>query len=155
MSKFFPSPQPIAVTRSDSSLFSSTLASEALSVFSTLPRSGRIAWRARSRPCFADPPAESPSTMKISLFSLLELVQSLNLPGRLSRVDVALLRDTSACAARLASRARAARANQTVDRRDELRVVQSVLRLPLELRLLNEYAEDAGQPFADILGGER
>ena len=47
--------------------------------------------------------------MKISLPSLLEFVQSLSLPGRFSRVDVALLRDTSACAARLASRARAAR----------------------------------------------
>ncbi len=109
ISKFLPRPHPSAVTRSESSLFSSTFASDALSVFNTLPRSGRIAWRARSRPCFADPPAESPSTMKISLPSLLELVQSLSLPGRLRRVDVALLRDTSACAARLASRARAAR----------------------------------------------
>ena len=33
----------------------------------TLPRSGRIACRVRSRPCLAEPPAESPSTMKISL----------------------------------------------------------------------------------------
>src|SRR5207248_7165093 len=48
MSKFLPRPQPIAVTRSDSSLFSSTFASDTLSVFSTLPRSGRIACRARS-----------------------------------------------------------------------------------------------------------
>src|SRR5438445_143273 len=63
MSKFLPRPQPIAVTRSDSSLFSSTFASDALSVFNTLPRSGRIAWRARSRPCLADPPAESPFTI--------------------------------------------------------------------------------------------
>ena len=45
--------------------------------------------------------------MKSSLPSLDGSVQSLNLPGRLSRVDVALLRETSACAARLASRARA------------------------------------------------
>src|SRR5438105_3696053 len=106
MSKLLPRPQPIAVTRSDSSLFSSTFASDALSVFSTLPRSGRIAWRARSRPCFAEPPAESPSTTNSSLPSLVELVQSLSFPGRFSRVDVALFRDTSACAARLASRAR-------------------------------------------------
>ena len=47
--------------------------------------------------------------MKISLCSLEEFVQSLSLPGRFSRPDVALLRVTSACAARLASRARAAR----------------------------------------------
>jgi hypothetical protein len=90
-------------------LFSITFARDALSVFSTLPRSGRIAWRARSRPCLAEPPAESPSTMNSSLFSLLEFVQSLSLPGRFSRVEVALLRETYACAARLASRARAAR----------------------------------------------
>ena len=36
-------------------------------------------------------------------------MQSLSLPGRLSRFDVALLRETDCCAARLASRARAAR----------------------------------------------
>ena len=97
------------MTRSESSLFSSTFASVALSVFRTLPRSGRIAWRARSRPCFAEPPAESPSTTNSSLPSLLPLVQSLSLPGRFRRADVALFRDTSACAARLASRARAER----------------------------------------------
>jgi hypothetical protein len=57
----------------------------------------------------AEPPAESPSTMNSSLPSLEGLVQSLSLPGRFRRVDVALLRETSACAARLASRARAAR----------------------------------------------
>jgi hypothetical protein len=38
----------------------------------------------------------------------LALVQSLSFPGRLSRPVVAVLRVTSACAARLASRARAA-----------------------------------------------
>src|SRR5215510_7989390 len=102
MSNVLPRPQPIAVTRSESSLFSSTFASDALSAFNTLPRSGRIAWRARSRPCFADPPAESPSTTNSSLPSLVGFVQSLSFPGRFSRDDVALLRDTSACAARLA-----------------------------------------------------
>src|SRR5580658_146986 len=44
-SKFLPSPQPSAVTRSESSLFSSTFASDALSVLSTFPRSGRFACR--------------------------------------------------------------------------------------------------------------
>ena len=79
------------------------------SVFMTLPRSGRMACFARSRPCLADPPAESPSTTKSSLSSRPELLQSLNLPGRFRRPVVALRRVTSACAARLASRARAAR----------------------------------------------
>jgi hypothetical protein len=75
----------------------------------TLPRNGRMACFERSRPCFADPPAESPSTTNSSLSSRLALVQSLSLPGRFRRPVVAVLRVTSACAARLASRARAAR----------------------------------------------
>ncbi len=104
-----PSPQPSAMTRSDSSLFSSTFASDALSVLSTLPRSGRIACRIRSRPCFAEPPAESPSTMKISVLSRSLDEQSVSLPGSARRAEVAVLRVTSCCAARLASRARAAR----------------------------------------------
>ena len=114
-SKFLPRPQPSAVTRSDSSLFSSTFASDALSVFSTLPRSGRIAWRARSRPCFAEPPAESPSTMKSSLSSRPGCVQSLSLPGRVSRPDVArLARDLL-----LRRAARLARARREDDARDD------------------------------------
>ena len=36
------------------------------SLLMILPRSGRIAWKLRSRPCLAEPPAESPSTMKSS-----------------------------------------------------------------------------------------
>ena len=44
------------------------------------------------------------------------------------------------------------RADDAVDRRHQLRVVQAILRLPLELRLLDEDAEHAGQPFADVLG---
>ncbi|CFN63695.1 Uncharacterised protein [Bordetella pertussis] len=35
----------------------------AFSTLSTLPRRGRMAWNLRSRPCLAEPPAESPSTM--------------------------------------------------------------------------------------------
>jgi hypothetical protein len=47
--------------------------------------------------------------MKISLSSRPGDVQSLSFPGSVRRDEVALLRVTSACAARLASRARAAR----------------------------------------------
>ncbi len=170
-------PQPSAVTRSASSLFSSTLASVMPSVFITLPRSGRIACLARSRPCLAEPPAESPSTTNSSLSSRLALVQSLSLPGRLRRPVVAVLRVTSACAARLASRARAARMmraddrlgdgavviqpvlerrpHRRIDGRQHLGVVQPILGLPLELRLGDEQAEHAGQPLADVLGGQR
>ena len=156
-SKFLPSPQPSAVTRSASSLFSSTLLSDALSVLSTLPRSGRIAWRVRSRPCLADPPAESPSTMKSSLSRVPGDVQSLSLPGRLRRPDVAvfrvdlLLRRAArlACAGgqddarddRLGHRdvliqpVLERRTHERVDRREDLGVVQPILGLALELRL--------------------
>ena len=158
-------PQPSAVTRSASSLFSRTLAIDAFSALSTLPRSGRIAWRVRSRPCLAEPPAESPSTMKISVAPGVLSEQSDSLPGSVSRAEVALLRITSCCAARLASRARAAStaraticsatdcllfsqcssAGRTcaVDRGQELGVVQAILGLALELRLLDEDAEHA------------
>ena len=53
--------------------------------FSTLrilPRSGRTACVERSRPCLAEPPAESPSTMKISAISGSLTMQSASLPGR-------------------------------------------------------------------------
>ena len=44
------------------SSFFSILEMLAFSVFSTFPRRGRMAWNLRSRPCLAEPPAESPST---------------------------------------------------------------------------------------------
>ncbi len=59
----------------------------------------------RSRPCLADPPALSPSTMKSSDSSGLVLSQSWSLPGRFSRPLIAVLRRTCEAAARLASRA--------------------------------------------------
>ena len=90
-------------------MFSSTLARGALSTLRTFPRSGSIACRARSRPCLAEPPAESPSTTNSSLPALPGDVQSLSFPGRFRRFEVALLRDTACWAARLAARARAAR----------------------------------------------
>ena len=78
-------------------------------MFITLPRSGRMACLPRSRPCLAEPPALSPSTTKSSESSRPDPVQSLSFPGRLRRPVVAVLRVTSADAARLASRARAER----------------------------------------------
>jgi hypothetical protein len=47
------------------------------------------------------------------------------------------------------------RAEDAVNRRDELRVVQPFFRLSLELRLLNEHAQDAGQPFSDVFRDHR
>ena len=43
-----------------------------------------MAWVTRSRPIFAEPPAESPSTMKISVFSAAACEQSASFPGRRS-----------------------------------------------------------------------
>ena len=77
-----------------SSLLSRTLALPACSAFKTLPFKGRIAWMSRSRPCLADPPALSPSTMKSSDSSGFVLSQSCSLPGRLSRPLIAVLRRT-------------------------------------------------------------
>ena len=45
------------------SSFPSILSNRAFSTLRIFPLSGRIAWKRRSRPCFADPPADSPSTM--------------------------------------------------------------------------------------------
>ena len=35
---------------------------QTMGMIKILPRSGRIAWKSRLRPCLAEPPAESPST---------------------------------------------------------------------------------------------
>ncbi len=51
------------------------------STFRIFPRSGRIACVLRSRPCLADPPAESPSTMYSSHFDGSRSWQSASLPG--------------------------------------------------------------------------
>ena len=46
-----------------------------------MPLSGRIAWVLLSLPCLAEPPAESPSTRKISDSAGSFVWQSLNFPG--------------------------------------------------------------------------
>ncbi len=92
-----------------SSLFPRTFDVEACSAFSTLPRSGRMACVRRSRPCLAEPPALSPSTMNSSLSAGSVDEQSASLPGRFSRWLMGVLRSTCCVASRRASRARAAR----------------------------------------------
>ena len=61
--------------------FCRTLSIRLFSTLRILPRSGRTAWMLRSRPCFAEPPAESPSTMKISASAGSSTEQSASLPG--------------------------------------------------------------------------
>mmetsp|Transcript_4301 Transcript_4301/g.8017 ORF Transcript_4301/g.8017 Transcript_4301/m.8017 type:complete len:256 (-) Transcript_4301:935-1702(-) len=67
-------------------------------MFRILPLRGRMAWVVRSRPCFALPAAESPSTMKISPLSGSRVAQSASLPGRTVEVR-RLLRLTMSLAA--------------------------------------------------------
>ena len=69
--------------------------SPAFSTFKILPRIGKIAWVNRERPCLAEPPAESPSTMNNSEISGSLLVLSANLPGKLEISNPFFLRVTS------------------------------------------------------------
>ena len=66
-----------------------------------------MAWVRRSRPCLAEPPAESPSTMKISHSAGSFSWQSASLPGS-PAISSAPLRRVISRALRAASRARAA-----------------------------------------------
>ena len=50
-------------------------------VFKIFPLKGSTAWLDLFLPCFAEPPAESPSTIKSSVPSCLPIWQSANLPG--------------------------------------------------------------------------
>ena len=83
------------------------LSNLAFSTFKILPFSGNMAWNLRSRPCLADPPAESPSTKYISHFAGSRSWQSANLPGK-PMVSITPLRRVISRALRAASRARAA-----------------------------------------------
>ena len=117
----------------------------------------------RSRPCLADPPAESPSTMKSSLSSRSEDEQSLSFPGSVRRLDVArlphdfLLRRAAGLTG--ASRKDHARDDRLgdadvgvqpvlergpdlrINRRHDFGIVQAILGLALELRVLHEHAQ--------------
>ena len=76
--------------------------------FSTLrilPRSGSTAWVLRSRPCLAEPPAESPSTTNSSASDGSLTEQSASLPGSVE-FSSADLRRVRSRALRAASRAR-------------------------------------------------
>ena len=62
----FPMPQPSAVISVPTSADASILSNRAFSTLRILPLSGKIAWFFLSLACFADPPAESPSTRNSS-----------------------------------------------------------------------------------------
>ena len=71
-------------------LVARTLSIRAFSTFRILPRIGRIAWVRGLRPLFAEPPAESPSTMKISHSSGSFDWQSRQLAGQAAASEQAL-----------------------------------------------------------------
>ncbi len=62
MSNSSPIPVPIAVIIDWISRLERTLLIRFFSELITLPRSGKIAWKVRSRASIAEPPAELPST---------------------------------------------------------------------------------------------
>ena len=89
------------------SVLESTLSIRAFSTLMIFPRSGRIAWKLDWRAMIAEPPAESPSTRKISVLAGSRSEQSASLPGRLVE-SIAPLRRARSRALRAAWRAWAA-----------------------------------------------
>ena len=154
--------RPPSATRIEStSAFSNARPGFAPNTFRIFPRIGRIACRLASRACFAEPPAESPSTMKSSrsstgTFGLSSV--SASFPGRFEseKIDVAALRsffEIFDCAIRMSrvsssavehllrlARVRGepgaeALVDERLHRALRLGAVQPALRLALELRL--------------------
>ena len=161
-----------------SSLFASTFCSDACSAFSTLPRSGRIAWVLPLAPLLGG--AAGGVALDDEQLAL----------GRIGRGAVGELagqvqpvRDRRLARHRLRGRARRlARLGRQDDPRDDrladglvleqaaspapgaprrrpgacdLGVVEPLLGLPLELRLVDVDRQHADEPLADVLGGER
>ena len=100
-------PVPNAITRLPISWLPSIRSKRARSTFRILPLSGKIACVPRSRPVWADPPAESPSTRNTSVLDGSFSEQSLSLPAR-KFTSIAVLRRVKSRALRAASRACAA-----------------------------------------------
>jgi hypothetical protein len=112
----------------------------------------------RSRPCLAEPPAESPSTMNSSLLPGSVEAQSASLPGRLRRWETAVLRETAWAAARrlvLEQETFEGGPQGAVDLRLRFGAAETLLGLPLKLGLLHVDRQHAHDPFADVLRGQR
>ena len=87
-----PIPQPNAVIRVATSWDESILSKRAFSTFRILPFKGKIAWFLRLRPCLAEPPAESPSTIYSSDNAGSFSWQSASFPGKPARSSAPFLR---------------------------------------------------------------
>ena len=140
-----------------------------------MPRSGRIAWKVRSRPSTAEPPAELPSTRKSSADSGSWIWQSASLPGSEAESSAPFRRVRSR-AWRAALRARAAsiafwtiffaswrilleelgqpRVHRPLHHAPHPRVAELGLRLALELRLAQLHGDDRGETLAHVLAFE-
>ena len=170
-----PMPVPSAVMSVPISCEPSILSRRARSTFRILPRSGRIAWKLRSRPCLAEPPAESPSTMKssdlrrVALLAVGELarqagdVERALAAGHLARLARGLARgrglddladDHPGLRRVLLEPARQAVADHARDDRLHLGADQLVLGLRAELGVRHLDREHAGQPLAHVVAGE-
>ena len=170
-----PMPQPSAVMIVWISSLPSILSKRAFSTFRILPLIGRIAWNRRSRPCFAEPPAESPSTMKSSAAGRVALLAVGELAGQAAALERAFAPHEVARLARRFARPRGVdglvddalgdrrifleeRAELVVDDRLDdalhLAVAELGLGLALELRVRNLHADDRSQPFADVVAAE-
>ncbi len=155
--------------------FCASLSLPAEATLRIFPRSGSTAWLARSRACLAEPPAESPSTMKISEPSAAVLVQSASLPGRRSLRTARLARDLLFLppadalvgaldheVEQLVGLRRVAgepMIERVLDRLldDALRLGggQPVLGLALELGLADEHRQHGGGAHHHVLAGDR
>ena len=169
-------PVPIAVMIVRISSFLRILSIRARSTLRILPRSGRIAWNARSRPCLAD----AAGRVALDEVELAERGIVERAVGQLARAaptfsSADFLRVRSR-ALRAASRARAALTAFSMmaratggcssryvaemlvdDRLDDaldLGVAELGLGLPLELRLAHLDGQHAGEPFADVVAGQ-
>src|SRR4029450_8372872 len=131
--------------RSERCWFWASLSLPAEATLRILPRNGSTACEARSRACLAEPPALSPSTMKISEPWAAVLVQSASLPGRRS-LRTAVLREISfSWRRRMRSSARAGSCGRG----------EPILGLALELRLADEHRDHAGSAGHHVVAGDR
>src|SRR5437870_6592466 len=132
-----------------------------------------MAWYLRSRPCFAEPPADSPSTTNSSQRAGSRSWQSASFPGN-PLESIADLRRVSSRALRAASRARAASMHLLMMRRATVECLSnhspsfsftscstsplmSLLSLPLvpfKLRLRQPHADHGNQSFPHVVAGD-